>query len=282
MRETTETFDGVGTPLFARCWHPAPETWQAPRAVVVITHGYGEHSGRYAPVAAALTAAGYAVCAQDHQGHGLSGGPRARIDRFDDYVRDLARYVDRVRAEFPGLPVFVYGHSMGALIALLLDAEHQDDLAGLIVTGVALRIAGANRLMAFFVRLANRAYPQGRALVPALDSRSLSRDPAVVAAYDGDPLVYRQRTCVKWAGQMLWAIKATEDCLPALRLPLLALHGGADALTRPAGVELVRALSGSPDTTVKIYDGLYHEIHNEPERDQVLADIVAWLDAHLP
>ncbi len=276
MQHTTGSFTGLNNvTIFTQSWLPD----DAPRAVVIIAHGVGEHSGRYAHVAAYLTAHGYAVYAPDHRGHGQSGGDRVLVSSFDEFVTDLRTYFDQVRAAHPDLPIFLYGHSMGSLIALLFAFRYQDDLAGLITTGTALKPLGVNTALIPLIKTATALTPNMR-IVP-LDANGVSRDPAVVQRYRDDPLVYHGRISSKLVGALARAIQICLASLSDLRLPYLALHGSDDVLTNVSAAEIVRQSSGAPDTTVKVYDGLHHEIHNEPEQDQVLEDIVAWLDAHL-
>ena len=276
MNHTTGSLTGLeDTLLFTQAWLPD----DTPRAVVLLAHGYAEHSGRYAHVGAALSARGYALYALDHRGHGQSDGERVQVHDFDEYVTDQHTYYEQVCAEQPGLPVFVYGHSMGALIALLFALRYQDHLAGLITTGTALKPAAANAALEGIVHVLARWRPASQ-IVPALASSGISRDPEVVRRYDTDPLVPRARIKLGWTAAFSRAVRRCEAGLPALRLPYLVLHGGADPITLPEGAAQVRALSGAPDTTVKVYDGLLHEIHNEPEQAEVLADMLAWLDAH--
>ncbi len=277
MQHETGTFAGLGgVPIFTQSWTPAEGM---ARAAVLIAHGYAEHSGRYAHVAAHLVEHGYAVYALDHRGHGRSGGARAQVRDFDEYVSDLRTCFDRVCARHPDLPIFLYGHSMGSLISLLFALRWQDELAGLITTGTALRLGGVRAWLVPAVKLLSGWRP-GWSPIPALEAAGISRDPAVIERYVHDPLVYRGPMRLGLAAALLRASRTCAERLGELRLPYLALHGGADPLTLPEGAELVRVRSGSPDTTVHIFEGLYHEVHNEPEREQVLACIVEWLDAH--
>ena len=273
MLHHTGFFSGLNnTTIFTQQWVPD----DPPQAVVLLAHGYGEHSGRYAHVAARLVASGYAVCTLDHRGHGRSEGPRVQVDRFEDFVADFAAYYWQVRANFPGLPLIAYGHSMGSLIALLFTFDHQDNLAGLITSGTALKLVGANLFTAPLIEMVSHMVPAVR-LVP-LEVAGISRDPAVVERYKADPLVVVGLLRTHMAAEM---VRAGEECarrLPALRLPYLALHGGADPITLPRGVDILRARCGTDDLTVKVYDGLYHEVHNEPEQAAVFDDIVSWLD----
>jgi len=266
-----------GLSLFTQAWQPERE----PRAVVLLAHGVGEHSGRYQHLAVHLTRRGYAVHALDHRGHGHSAGQRVFIRRFDEYVNDLHAYFEQVRAQRPDAPLFIYGHSMGSIVALRFALRYQSALAGLITTGTALRLPVS--LPAPVVALARRLAPfAGRVPVIApIALDGLSRDPQVIADYQADPLVYWGRMRLGWSVELLDAAQEVERRLPELALPYLALHGADDPITLPEGAQIVRERAGSPDLTVRVYPGLRHEIHNEPEQAQVLDDIAAWLDAHV-
>lgn len=280
MQHVTGSFMGLHhTELFTQHWLPDDSAGK-PRALVVLAHGIAEHGGRYEHVAAHLTAHGYALYALDHRGHGRSQGTRVHVDTFDHFVMDLTAYVEQVRATAPDLPVFVYGHSMGSLIALLYAFQQQDRLAGLITTGTALALGGSNALLAGVVRLLGRVAPKAR-IVPALDLAGLSRDEAVQTRYAADPLVVTGPVRVGMVAKLLTAGMLVQHRLPTLRLPFLALHGAADPVCLPVATEIIQARSGSPDTTVTRYPDFRHEIHNEIGHEQVLADITAWLDAHV-
>jgi acylglycerol lipase len=277
MHHTTGSFTGLNdVTIFTQSWLPD----DPPRAVVIIVHGIGEHSGRYAHVAAFLTAHGYAAYALDHRGHGRSGGPRVQVADFDEFVADLRTYFEQVRAAHPDLPIFLYGHSMGSLIALLFAFRYQDDLAGLITSGTALKPFGISPTLVPLIRTVTALTPNVRLV--SLDPRGVSRDPAVVRGYRDDPLVFHGRMPLGTLGAFARAVQTCLASLPDLRLPYLVLHGGADPLVGVSGTDIIRRTSGAPDTTIKVYDGLRHEIHNEPEQEQVLGDVVAWLDAHVP
>jgi len=276
MQHQTATFPGLhGFSIFTQQWLPD----SAPRAIVLLAHGIAEHSGRYTHVAEAFTARGYALCALDHRGHGKSDGPRMHTDQFADYVTDLHTCFERIRAEYPNLPIFSYGHSMGSLISLLFALRYQDQLAGLITTGTALIPAGATPQAARMLKTISRVSGKLR-LVPSV-AQNISRDPAVVERYLNDPLVTTGKLPVGAVVRLIGAAEQVTEQLPALRLPYLALHGGADLITLPDAIPLIRERAGSSDLTTKIYDKAYHEIHNEPEQAQVFADMLIWLDAHL-
>lgn len=276
MQHQTGFFDGLNNiPIFTQRWLPDDR----PRAIVLLAHGIAEHSGRYEHLAHYLTQYGYALYVLDHRGHGQSGGTRVQVDHFDDFVTDLKTYFDQIRTDFPGLPIFLYGHSMGSLICLLFAARYQDDLAGLITTGTALELVGANPVSRFLGRMASRVIPN-RKLIP-LDPLGISRDPAVVERYCNDPLVSTEKLRIGMVVQLTNAAARCKKLQSTLRLPYLALHGGADPICSPAAADVIREASGSRDTTVKVYEKLLHEIHNEREQDMIFADIVNWLNAHV-
>jgi acylglycerol lipase len=263
-----------GRRIYWQSWRPESE----PQALIVIVHGAGEHSGRYGSVAETLVQDGYAVYALDHRGHGRSDGPRALIDRLDRAVADLDRLVSEALAEHPALPVFVLGHSMGGTIAVRYALRHQARLAGMILSGPMLAVeAGAP------LRFAGRALSVVAPTLPLIgvDPALVSRDPQVVAAYESDPLVHHGKLPVRTLAELVSAIDRFPDSVAAITVPTLILYGTADGLCPPAGSGMLGRRIGSQDKTVKAYDGLYHEILNEPERDEVLADIRGWLSARV-
>jgi acylglycerol lipase len=250
-----------------------------PRAGVLIVHGIGEHSARYAHVAAYLAARGYAVYSLDHRGHGHSDGLRAYFDSFDQPVNDLKQYFDQIRQQHPGLPLFVYGHSLGSLISLVFTLRYQDEMAGLMISGNPLRIETRfSPLLVQAVTMLQRFAPWLK-VAPPVSPEDLSRDAAYVALTLQDPLAYQGYTRVRMAFYVGDQSRLVCARLGEIRLPLLILHGGGDKVCPPAGSELAYEQAGSADKTLKLYPGLYHEIHNEPEKETVFADVAAWLDA---
>ncbi|WP_238422669.1 alpha/beta hydrolase [Gordonia sp. 'Campus'] len=248
-----------------------------PRGVVVIVHGLAEHGRRYGHVAQRLVDADYVVAIPDHVGHGRSGGKRLRVRRFADFTDDLGTVLAHVAD--PALPTFLLGHSMGGCIALDYALDHQDKVDGLVLSGAA--VLPGDDLPALAVRFA----PLIGRIAPGLpttelSSSSISRDPAVVAAYDADPLVTRGKIPAGLGGAMIATMRSFPDRLPSLQLPLLVMHGSDDQLTDPRGSEMVDRLAGSPDKKLVIYDDLYHEIFNEPEQDVVLEEVIVWLARH--
>lgn len=276
VRAEEFAFDAPGgVRLLGRAWTPGPP----PRAAVAIVHGYAEHSGRYDWTGRQLAARGYAVYACDLRGHGRSDGDRVFVRSFNEYLDDVCALLDQVRERHPGVPVFLLGHSMGGCIAALAMVTRRPRVAGVILSGAVLTPARGLRgaLLGRVVQLLARIAPR-RKMRP-LAASAVSRDPAVAAAYASDPLVYHEGMPFSTAAALVRATKAIERRAPQIALPVLILHGADDALVSPRGSTWLYETVSSPDKLLKVYEGLHHEILNEPEREQVLADIAAWLDA---
>ncbi len=278
IKHTTFDFAGLeGFRIFYRCWHAEGE----PRAVVAILHGYAEHSGRYKHVAEYLVSLGYVVYALDHRGHGKSDGVRADVVRFEDYLTDLETFLDLVKEREPGRQVFLIGHSLGGAIATLFAARYGTELAGLVTSGVGILVGGDwLRLFVKLVKVLAIFVPPLLPIIPVPITR-LSRDPQVVSQYLSDPLNYTGRMRARMGVQLLRASELIATEAHNIRLPVLFLHGAADCLARPRASQILYEQVSSVDRTVHIYDGLYHEIFNEPEQAQVLADAADWLETHL-
>ena len=259
--------------------------WQAwlpvgvARAVVVLAHGGLEHSGRYAHVADRLTGAGLVTYAIDFRGHGRSGGRAGQVERMSLLVDDLDRLVRLATERHSGIPVFVVAHSLGAMVALEYVVSGDRDLAGLVLSGTGIDVSGIPKLQARVARLLSAAAPNLRLMRFASDG--VSRDPDVVRGYDEDPLVFRGRVPVRTAAELLVSADRVTPRLASVRLPLLVLHGGADPVATPAGARMVYERAVSVDKTLNVYDGLYHEIFNEPEKDTVIDDVVNWIEARI-
>ena len=246
------------------------------RAAVVISHGAGEHSGRYQHVAERLGSERYSIYALDHRGHGRSAGPRMRFDSLDPLAADLRTMVGIAAAETPGRRPFLLAHSMGSTVGLHYACDHQDELAGLILSG-ALASVDQKPHIRFTVRAMAKLAPGIG--VFKVDPETVSRDPEVIRDYDSDPLNYHGSFPAASVNALQKVGEEFPDRLPRLTLPLLIMHGGADELTPPSGSRAVDDLASSDDKTLHIYDGLRHEILNEPEQDRVLDEMVAWLNA---
>jgi len=223
---------------------------------------------------------GYAVYGVDHIGHGKSTGRRVYVKRFGDFIAVLKTYVDRIIEWQPGAPLFMIGHSLGALIGAVYLLDHPGDLAGAILSGPLVKIPdNVSPATVLLSRLLSVVLP--KLGVAAVDATGVSRDPAVVRAYVEDPLVYTGKTTARLGCEMLKAMHRVAEEASKIQLPLLVLQGGADRLVSPDGAEMLHRLAGSTDKTLKVYDGLHHEVYNEPERDVVLADVEAWLRERL-
>ncbi|HTA13957.1 MAG TPA: lysophospholipase [Solirubrobacteraceae bacterium] len=265
-------FTGVGDrEIYWQAW--LPESGQ--HTSLVIAHGASEHGGRYGHVVETLVPAGYGVYAIDHRGHGRSGGRRAVIDRLTHAVADLDTLIDRVTGEDESKP-YLLGHSMGGCIAIAYALEHQDKLAGLMLSA-PLAIVEASAPQRAVVRVLSALAP-GLG-VAGIDTETISRDPEQVRAYELDPLVFHGKLQARTAVELADATASFPERLPSLTLPLLVMHGGADRLVPPASGELVYSHAGSTDKTLKLYEGFYHELFNEPQadRDRALDDLSAWL-----
>jgi len=276
----TEHVDGhfsgaAGGRIYWQGWTGPAE----PRGAVVIAHGIAEHGGRYAHVGERLAAAGFPTYAVDHHGHGRSAGTRGNFDRMAGVVADLDIALRETGERHPGLPLFLLGHSLGGLISLEYATGDQSRLAGLILSGPAVEIAVGSKLERRAAGLLSRLTPN-LGVVP-LDSSTVSRDPAVVSAYDSDPLNYRGRTRARSGAEILTTADGIVAKLSRLTLPLLILQGGDDRLVSPTSARIVAEHASSEDLTLNVYDGLYHEVFNEPEKDTVLDDVVAWLSRHV-
>jgi alpha-beta hydrolase superfamily lysophospholipase len=264
-----------GQRLYRQAWLPRGEV----RAVLLIVHGLAEHSGRYMNLVNRFVPKGYAVYGIDHLGHGRSEGQRLYVERFGDYTEPLRTCFETIRRGQPGRPVFLVGHSMGGLIGALHLLEHQDKLAGAVLSGPAIQAPGDIPAALVFVgRLLAVLLPR-MGLVP-LVAEGICRDPAVLEAYLADPLVCKGKITARLGAEMLAAMAHIRREAGRLRLPLLIVQGGADRLVDPAGAKLLHDAAASADKRLIVYEGLYHEVFNEPERDRVLTDVETWLEAH--
>ncbi|HET9990195.1 MAG TPA: alpha/beta hydrolase [Kofleriaceae bacterium] len=267
-------FDGVGgVKLYGQWWRPHGDV----HGVLVVQHGLNDHGDRYAGLAARLVTAGYAVYAMDLRGHGRSAGPRVDVNHFADYVDDFSTWVAHVRVKEPGKPVFVFGHSMGGLIATLYGEAHARDVAGVILSAPALGLDAPPLQVAGLVLAGYLGAPGN--MLPQRDAE-FSRDPATVAEMGRDPLLTHAdgptHTAVELAANISRAWANAAD----LSEPLLILHGTADRLTSPvASHDFVERVSATDKRQVLLPDA-WHDITHDPQSDVVMADIVAWLDAH--
>src|SRR3954453_438576 len=260
-----------GLEIYWQSWRPP-----AVRAVVPLSHGASEHSGRYRWTAERLAERGYATYPVAHRGHGPSEGPRAYVDRMDNVVADLDQLVDMAAAAHPDVPVFLLGHSMGGCVALAYTLAHQDKLDGLVLSAPLAALSGASAVERMASRVLSVVAP--KLGIVDIDSTAVSRDPEVVRDYDTDPLNYHDKLPARTVAELASTIGRFPDEGQRRTPPMLLRQAPADRVVPPAGTEMVDARSCSEDKTLIHYDGLYHELLNEPERDRVVGDIADWLD----
>ena len=267
-----EASDGIR--LFTQRW-PARE----PQGICLLAHGVGEHSGRYEYLARRLNECELSVWALDHRGHGRSEGRRGDCTKLARFVEDLHLLVERARREFPGLPRLMIGHSLGGLIALVYAVEHPEMIRGVAVSSPALKLAFAPSR--FKVKLAQglaRILPR-TSLPNGINPDWVCRDPERVRAYETDPLVHRVLTA-RCAVALREAMASSLTLAGKLRLPCLILQAGADRVCDPEAASEFSKRAG-PHAVFRRYDGLYHELFNEPERDRVITDLIRWIRERL-
>jgi alpha-beta hydrolase superfamily lysophospholipase len=274
---TERTFDGVGgVRIVYDVWTPDV----APRALVVLAHGFGEHARRYDHVTQRLGEAGLITYALDHRGHGRSGGKRVTVKNVGEFTADFDTLVSIASRENPGLKRIVLGHSMGGAIVFAYGVERPDnyDLMVLSAPAVAAQdmVPGVVSLAAKVLGVVTPGLP-----VQALDFNAISRDPEVVDAYNNDPLVYHGKVPAGIGRALLLVGETMQQRAPALTAPLLVVHGTDDRLVPLEGSRRLVKCVGSADVALKEYPALYHEVFNEPEQGKVLDDVVAWINLRL-
>jgi alpha-beta hydrolase superfamily lysophospholipase len=276
VRRSEGSFGGEGIRLFRRSWVSGE-----PLRVVLLVHGFGEHSGRYEELGAWLSVRGCAVHAFDHRGHGRSKGPTNYVGAFDEYLDDLDCFLELVRGEHPNLPVTLVGHSMGGLVTVAYVRERRPEIASLVTSGAALELGPAMRGPKMVLARVLRFIAPRLLFDAGLPADGLSRDPEVVRRYLADPLV-DTRTTAGLGVEMMRGIERTAAGGAEIEVPMLLLHGGDDALCSPQGSESFFASlrpGAAPPSRLVIYPGLRHEIFNEPEREQVFEELLGWLVA---
>lgn len=281
MTSTTGQFElpagkAAGAKLFWRKWLPI----QPARAVILLVHGYAEHSGRYEHVAEHCIGLGYAVYALDHWGHGQSEGVGGDIPSFSVLLDGVDAFFEIIRSEQPNLPMVLLGHSMGGLIATHYLSKHQDRFIAAVLSGPALAVAEPpSAIVRTVASVLSKIAPRTGVMPPLADG--VSRDPSVVNAYKADPLVYHGKVGARMGYEMMRAMEEIEPAAPTIRLPILIMHGDQDVLTAVSGSQMFAGKVGSEDKKLVLYPGLHHEIFNEPEQKQVLADMTDWLEERI-
>ncbi|MCP4427255.1 MAG: alpha/beta hydrolase [Chloroflexi bacterium] len=277
MRHNEGKFTGFGgMELFTQSWLPD----EAPKATVVLTHGLGEHSGRYPHVVNYLVPRGYAIYSFDHRGHGRSAAKLcAHVNDWAEYRSDVHAFLQMVRRQTAGEPLFLMGHSMGGLIALNYALHHPEGLQGVIASAPAVGVVDANPLLLLIGRILSKIKPDF-AVDSQLDANAISRDPATVRTYVEDPLV-SGKVSARWSTEFTGAIDWTRDHASDFQPPLLIIHGSADSLVPPEGSRIFFEKAPHADKKRIVYEGGYHENHNDIHYEQVTADLEQWLEAHL-
>jgi alpha-beta hydrolase superfamily lysophospholipase len=271
LRISQERLDGAGgLKIFMRSWRPEGQV----RGVVVIVHGFNSHSGEYGWVAEQLVASRLAVYAPDLRGRGESDGERFFVNSFSEWVGDVAMVVTLAKSREPAARVFLLGHSAGGVVSCLYALEHQTELAGLICESFAHEVPAPDFALSVFKGLSHVA-PHAHIL--RLKNEDFSRDPKVVQAKNSDPLIVNEIQPTQTLAEMVRADERLRNEFPRITLPVLILHGTADKATRPSGSQRFYDTAGSTDKTLKLYEGHFHDLLNDLDKEVVMADIKAWV-----
>ncbi|RKX85583.1 MAG: alpha/beta hydrolase [Spirochaetes bacterium] len=266
-----------GRKLFLRTWKP-DNTNTKLKGIVLIAHGYAEHSDRYNYTAKYFTDNNYAVYAPDHYGHGRSEGVKADVPDFRIFVEDLFGVLSKIESTEKDIPIFLLGHSMGGAISTILASSAGNSLKGLILSGASIRIDGD---VSNFVKSISKIIALIAPYLPLVDFavEGISKDPEVVEAYKNDPYNYNGKVRARMGREMLRSEELiTEQLLSKISIPTLILHGEKDPLVNTECSQIIYSNISSKDKEINILDNLYHEILNEPEKDEVLDLIGKWLD----
>jgi alpha-beta hydrolase superfamily lysophospholipase len=271
-----ERFDGVkGLGIFFRSWHPNGK----PRAVVAICHGVNSHSGEYLWTGEQLQAAGFAVYALDLRGRGKSDGERFYVDDVADYVSDVSMLIEIAKTREPGVPVYLLGHSAGGVVSCVYALENQDKIAGLICESFAFQVYAPDFALAVLKGISHLA-PHAHVL--KLHNEDFTRDPRALKAKNEDPLIANEVQPTKTVAALVRADERLRKEFPLIKLPVFIMHGTVDKATKPTGSQEFYDHAGSTDKTLKLYEGHYHDLLNDIGKEQVMADILAWIDKRLP
>ncbi len=273
MKESS--FEGVGGyKIFTRSWMPSG----TPRAVLVISHGFNSHSGHYVWVAEQFAAKGLAVYALDHRGRGKSDGERYFVQDHQDYVADLAKFIQIVKKEQPGLKVFLLGHSAGGVISCVYTLDNQKELAGLICESFAYQVPAPDFALAVIKGISHIA-PHAHVL--KLKNEDFSRDPKAVEILNNDPLIANEVQPTQTVATMVRADERLKREFPKITIPVFIIHGTEDKATKPSGSQEFYDTVGSSDKTLKLYEGYYHDLLNDIGKETVMADIQSWIDKRI-
>ena len=277
MKHSDGTFKGIrDLDIYYQRWLPENES----KAILLIVHGLAEHIGRYMNLVNHFVPLSYAVYGLDHIGHGKSDGQRVFVKRFEDYTETLKVFYDLVRQENPDKPIILIGHSMGGLISAYYLLDHQADFMAAVLSGPLIKTTdNAPPVLIFIGKILSALAPKAGLL--KLEAEGVSRDPAVVEAYVNDPLVFTGKMTARLGAELLKAMQRVTNEAKKITLPLMIIQGGADRLVDPAGAQMLFEKVGSSEKGLKIYDGFFHEVFNEPEHEQVMTDVEKWLESRL-
>jgi acylglycerol lipase len=270
--EKIRSADGLS--LFVRSWHPDGPA----RGVVALVPGFNSHSLYYTWAAQQFAAHGLAAYAVDLRGRGHSDGERFYVQKFGDYVSDAASLVDFAKSREPGLPVILLGHSAGGVVACTYTLDHPGAVVGLICESFAHEIPAPDFALAVFKGISHLA-PHAHIL--HLKNELFSRDPAVVQAMNNDPLIAHETQPTQTLAEMVRADERLKKEFPLITLPVLIIHGTADGATKPSGSQHFFDKAGSRDKTLKLYEGHFHDLLNDVDKEVVMADILRWIDARV-
>jgi len=277
MNQIEGEFKGIkGLKIYYQAWIP-----ETPKAVIQLVHGGFEHSGRYESVVNELIPEGYAIYANDHRGHGKSEGLRNFVDTFDQFIEDEKLFYDIIKKQHPNLPIYMLGHSLGSFIAIYFTKKYENLLNGLILSGTGTdpgkeTSAFLKRIVKFFSKIAPKMK-----FNPRINAKFLSHDLDVVKSYQNDPLVNSNKITARLSYEMVKNFDDFKTFIGTFKLSLLVQCGSEDKLIK--GAEKLNNLFTMKDKTIKIYDGLYHEVYNEIDKDrkEVLKDLRNWLNNHV-
>lgn len=269
------THDGLK--LYLQAWMP-----ESPKASLLLAHGLGEHSGRYAPLVERLVESGIAVFTFDGRGHGKSvdGKPDAFFTSYRDYLEDIDRLYEKVVGYFPGIPSFLFGHSMGGGLIAAYVIDYQPKAKGVILSSPAIKEAeGTSKLLIAVSGLISKWLPKLKAL--KLDATQISRIPTEVQAYLSDPLNYIQPIPARTAHEVYQMMQSIQSKAASFELPVLVVHGTADGLTNPKGSELFMEKAQSEDKTLKLFPGGYHELIHDIDSEETIQTVVEWIEKRI-
>jgi acylglycerol lipase len=247
--------------------------------VVAIVPGFNSHSGQYLWVGEQFAAKGLAVYAVDLRGRGRSDGERFYVEKIEDYLDNVSTLVTKAKSENPGLPVFLLGHSAGGVVSCVYTLDHQSEIDALICESFAYELPVPDLVLSFLKGLSHIT-PQTH--VFSLKNKDFSRDPSVVESMNTDPLIKGESQPAQTAAVMINADNRLREEFPLIKIPLLILHGTEDNATKPSGSQHFYEQAGSTDKTLKLYEGHFHDLLNDTDKELVMADIQNWIDAHIP